>query len=176
MISYDLSSEHDIKHCITTAAQATGALKIFWDCESVDIYAKTLIYKAIVRNLLLWGCESWVLDEENIRQIRVSQMRSIQRIMKISIKNVKDERLANIEIYRRFFGIEDILDSYRYRKLSFIDKVVRKDKDKPSCQVLAAWLPTNRPPGRPRCTSRHTFTRAIAHTSFVRNTAATYTK
>lgn len=52
IFSFDLRDRPDIEARISSAAKATGALKEIWECNSVDLRAKSHLYKAIFVNLL----------------------------------------------------------------------------------------------------------------------------
>ena len=69
---------------------------------SVDNRSKYLIFLAIPINLLLWGCESWVLRKSLLKNIEVFLQRSIRRILAIIVTQVKDQHIAN-ETVRMLF-------------------------------------------------------------------------
>ena len=97
-ISFDLTDDFDINHRITTANKAMGALKHVWNNPYADLKAKQQIFIAIPGNLLLWGCESWALRRSHITKLEVFWHRSIRRILKIGIMQVKEERITNERI------------------------------------------------------------------------------
>ena len=43
------------------------------------------LYKAIVVNMLLWGCESWAIQSKEVQALRVFQFRCLRAILKINI-------------------------------------------------------------------------------------------
>jgi len=50
IFSYDLRDRPDIEARISSAAKASGALKEVWECSTVDLRAKSHLYKAIFIN------------------------------------------------------------------------------------------------------------------------------
>ena len=54
-ISFGLCDDYDIKKRVTAATQSMGALKNVWDSPHLDIWSKYPM------NLLLWGCETWLM-------------------------------------------------------------------------------------------------------------------
>jgi hypothetical protein len=53
--------DFDIKNQVTAAMQSMGALKNIWNSPHLDIWSKYLLFQAIPMNLLLWGCEMWLM-------------------------------------------------------------------------------------------------------------------
>jgi hypothetical protein len=62
-------------------------------------------YKAIIVNLLLWGCESWALKAEDRRHIKVFHHRSLRQMLNIMINDVMEQHISNEEARKR-------MDSY----------------------------------------------------------------
>jgi len=48
-----------------------GALKEVWRNQHLDIYSKYLLFRAIPMNLLLWGCETWSLQQSLLNNLEV---------------------------------------------------------------------------------------------------------
>jgi hypothetical protein len=60
-ISYNLRDDADIEAWLAAANQSMGALKEVWHNPHLDTYSKYLLFRLIPMNLLLWGCENWLL-------------------------------------------------------------------------------------------------------------------
>ena len=60
-ISFSLCDDYNIEKRVTAATQSMGALKKVWDSPHLDIWNKYLLFRAIPINLLLWGCETWLM-------------------------------------------------------------------------------------------------------------------
>jgi len=74
-------------------------------------------------------------------------MRTIRRVLGISKRTVRDERMTSASVRSRFFDTEPIEDTIRYRKLSFLGKFIRKPANKPppkNTLLLASYLTSPR--------------------------------
>ena len=80
---------------IKKASQAMGMMKNVWEDCFVDKETKYLFFLAIPINLLLWGCETWALKAESIRRPDVFLHRSVRRILRIKMKQVREEKIIN---------------------------------------------------------------------------------
>ena len=115
-----------------------GALNNFWADIAVDDFSKYLIFRVIPCNFLLWGCESWAIQEAMMGKLEVFLYRNIRKILKINITRVIDERITNTSIRERFFDIPTIRNQIVQRQLIFIGKVVRNSDDQLPTQLLTA--------------------------------------
>jgi hypothetical protein len=120
-ISYSLQDDYDIKSHIAAATKAFGALTKFWYNQHVDTY-KYLIFRAIPMNLLLWGCEAWSLRQSLQDKLEVFLTQNVQKILRISMYQVKKERIANDQVRKRFYGMPCVKNMIAAQLLSFIGK------------------------------------------------------
>ncbi len=88
-ISYNLRDDNAINARLAAALQSMGALKEVWHNPHLNTYSKYLLFRAIPINLLLWGCENWLLCKSFFHQLAVSLHRNIRRIINILITDVK---------------------------------------------------------------------------------------
>ena len=56
-----MRDDFGIEAHIMSATKEIGALNNFWYNPHIDNYSKYLIFQAILMNLLLLGCEAWLL-------------------------------------------------------------------------------------------------------------------
>ena len=138
-ISYNLRDDHDVDSRIAAASASMGGLSSFWEDSSVDLKSKYLIFSAIPCNLLLWGSESWALRTSLLSKLEVFLHRSVRRILQIKMSEVKEERITNAEVRRRFFNIPTIQNQIAKRQLTFIGKVVRNSDLQLPTKLLTAW-------------------------------------
>jgi len=131
-ISYSLQDNYDIKSRIAAATEAFGALTKFWYNRHVDTYSKYLIFRAIPMNLLLWGCEAWSLRKSLLMKLEVFLTRNIRRILRISMFQVKRERITNDQVRKRFYDIPCVENMIAAGLLSFIGKAVRDPNPLPT--------------------------------------------
>jgi hypothetical protein len=84
-ISFGLCDDYNIEKQVTAATQSMGALKTVWDSPHLDIWSKYLLFRAIPMNLLLWGCETWLIRKALSNKLEVFLHRNIWRILCISM-------------------------------------------------------------------------------------------
>ena len=70
-----------------------------WNSSSVSRKTKIKLYKTLVKPVLMYGRETWKMNEGDARKIDVFQNRCLRRIMKIKDKICNRELLerANVE-------------------------------------------------------------------------------
>jgi hypothetical protein len=61
LISYNLCDNEDVTARVATANASMGALTEVWQNPHLNLYRKYILFWAIPMNLLLWGCETWLL-------------------------------------------------------------------------------------------------------------------
>jgi hypothetical protein len=71
LISYNLCDDNDITARITEANASMGTLKELWHNPHLDLYNKYLLFRAILRNLILWGTETWLLWKSYLDKLEV---------------------------------------------------------------------------------------------------------
>jgi hypothetical protein len=77
MISYNLHDDEDATAQVAAATASMGALKEVWKNPHHNIYSKYLLSQAILMNLLLWGCETWSLQQSLLDKLKVFLHQSI---------------------------------------------------------------------------------------------------
>ena len=160
IISFNLNDSIDIDARISQASKAMGALRNFFKCDKVSLYAKRLIYLAIPVNLCLWGAESWALTEASLRKLKVFHTRSIRSILKITIYDVKELHIKNDDILS-MFNLPPMENMVAKRQLRWAGKMVRMDESRLPIKMLACWMNTPRPSRRPHTTTRNSLIRSL---------------
>ena len=144
--SYDLRDDDDINRRIATASRSMGMLKNFWDNPYIDMYTKHLFYLAIPVNLLLWGCETWALKKSSLIKLESFHHRSIRRILKINMIQVREEKISNKQVRKMFHNIPEIGNLIAAFQLRFVGKVVRHPHPEHIPKLLlSAWVDNKRP-------------------------------
>ena len=87
--------------------------------------------------------------------MNVFHHRSIQRILKIKISQVQEEKITNELVRSKFGNIRPINEIIKERQLNFIGHVAQNSRI--ATTVLSAWMEGNRPRGQPRYTTRSTY-------------------
>ena len=86
-ISYNLIDYFDIEYRSVSATNAMVDIKNFWDNTHVDIYGKYLILPSILKNILLWLCEAWLLHTTLKNKLESFLQRHSIRIMRIYLSS-----------------------------------------------------------------------------------------
>lgn len=160
-ISYHMRDDYDIKKRIAAGSKTMGALSGFWNNDHVDMFIKYRIFMAIPVTLLLWGCESWALKESSLNRLDVFLHRSIQRIMKIKMSEVRDKKLNNEKLQDMCYHIPNIRELIAIRQCRFIGKVVRGPNTHPPTKILTAWCNNKRPTGAPIMTNKRSIVKIL---------------
>ena len=77
----DLVDTKDITNRIKKATGALMSMLKFFKDKNISIKLRKKIYEAIVANLMLWGCESWGLLEEDKRRLEVCHHRCLRKML-----------------------------------------------------------------------------------------------
>jgi len=139
-----------------------GLLRHFFDCNNIDRKVKYWVYAAGPLNTLLWGCESWNLTQRNLKHLSSFHHKAIKRILSLKWERVKEEKITNEEVRRRFNNIPNI-ETYIIRRTSrYIGKVIRSEKNNIPWKLLGAWIfAPSRKIGRPQNSCNNNFLIAI---------------
>ena len=148
-ISYSLKDDYNIKHRISQASAAMGALNKFWIDNTVKNISKYLIFCVIPCNLLLWGCESWEIREATLKKLEVFLHRNVRKTIKITITMGIYEKITNQSLRKWFFNIPTICNQLTKQQLPFIGKVVRNSEDQIPTKLLTACCDNKRKLGAP---------------------------
>jgi hypothetical protein len=106
-----------------------GQMKELFRCKDISRRTKKCLYQAIPKYTVLWGCETWALKEEESRMLEVSHHGAIRRILGISRQRVRDEKITNSPVRKKFMNIPKMMNTVKRRVLSYIGKVVREEKE-----------------------------------------------
>jgi hypothetical protein len=155
IVTPDLRDDEDIRARIKKAAGQVGGLRPFFRSPHIDLETKVRVYLAIPLNTVLWGCESWALTEDLIRELRVFHHRSLRKILNINMFEVEEQRITNTTIRERT-NVPDILILAQRRQLRWIGKLARMPMKRLPRQLLAAWVNNPRKRGRPQTSLRNT--------------------
>jgi hypothetical protein len=137
-VSFSLCDNFDIENQITAAIQLMGALKNVWNLAHLDIWSKYLLFRAIPMNLLLWGCETWLMRKALSNKLEVFLHRNIRQILRVSMTKVREERIRNEHVRQMFYNIPRVSNMIAACQLHFIGKTIRGPFDRPAQQMLTA--------------------------------------
>ena len=116
---------------------------------------------AIPFNLLLWGCKSWATNLDVLKKLEVFHLRCIRRVLGISRNNVRDEKIYNVQVRKKFNNIKSVELQIAKRRLTFLGKIIRMNNDKIPARLLSIVCQGKRPLGRLNTTTRHSMLKDI---------------
>jgi hypothetical protein len=107
----------------------TGALKELFRSTEVPLDIKYKMYATIPLNTSLWGCESWAMTEADKKPLEVFHHKAILQVLGITMKRVREERISNAEIRKRFTSITKITNFVTRHTLRYIGKMIQNEND-----------------------------------------------
>ncbi|XP_065557812.1 uncharacterized protein LOC136025754 [Artemia franciscana] len=129
----DGSSDADIQQRIQKAQTVFASLrKPLWNRREISVQTKVRIYMALVRTVLLYGCEtrSAKLQQENA--LKVFEHTCLRRILRVQLR----DRISNVNI-RRMRNIQrDIVLTIKERRLKWLVHALRKPPEYLPRQIL----------------------------------------
>lgn len=118
--------------------------KTFINKKEVSRKTKMTVYKTIVRPILTYGCESWVMSRRIKARVAASEMKFLRRVKGVSLR----DRIRSKQI-REELEIEDIMEFIEKRQLSWWGHLQRMKNDRMVKQIWEARLIGRRKRGRP---------------------------
>ena len=139
-----------------------GALQKIFNNQKVRLGTKFLLYKSIILNTVLWGCESWSLTADAKRKLESFQNNIIRRILRIDMYMVQNEKITNVQIKTMFYNTPSINKIIKARQLKWLGKIAKMENDRMPRKLLASWIKNPRKPGRPQLNIRNSFAKALS--------------
>jgi len=102
----DLTKDAEIEIRIKEAWTQMGMLHHLYKSKDVDRRVlKYLIYLTAPLNTLLWGAESWNLNETNWNKLATFHHSGIRYILNIKWEQMREHKLSNKKVRSRFKNI-----------------------------------------------------------------------
>ena len=98
MISVDGSLDKDIASRISKASQALGRLRNrLLNHHNITLDTKLKLYRAVVFSSLLYGCETWTVYRQHLKQLERFHQRALRSVLGIRWQ----DRVTNSEVFER---------------------------------------------------------------------------
>ena len=121
--------------------ESTGVL-----CDKkVPKKLKVLIYKTVIRPVMLYGAETWPLTDYLAERFSVCEMRMLRYCLGISL----EEHRTN-ESIREEANVMNILDMMKRRRLQWFGHVCRREREEDIRKVYELRVEGRRSRGRPK--------------------------
>ena len=136
IISWDLRETKDVEARIKSANKLFGSAKAtFWSNARVPFELRMRFYKAIVVNILLWGCESWAIQSKEVQALRVFHFCCLRTILKINVMH-KVSRVKILEMCQ----VQDIIQTMDLRRARWIEKLSYMDFNRCPPLLFRCWM------------------------------------
>ena len=114
--------------------------------RNISLKTKMRILKTYVWSVMLYGCESWTVNNEITNRIAAAEMWVLRRMLRVSWA----DRVTNEELLKRAGTHRVLLNKVRRRQMAFLGHVYRKDDVER--QVVTGRVQRKRDRGRQRMT------------------------
>lgn len=149
--------EIEVKHRIDIFSRNVRMLYPLLKDKNIPKRVKMLIYKAVLRPILLYGSECWTLTTKMKSRVESTEMRVLRLIEGVT----RRDRLRNSKV-REDLGVTGILTVIERQQLRWYGHVRRMDGQRLPARWFD-WQPDGRrPAGRPRKRWKDTIADAIA--------------
>ncbi|KAL1446132.1 hypothetical protein WDU94_005544 [Cyamophila willieti] len=149
VLSSEGGEETEIQNRIKLANKCLGACNKVMSTKLLSHCSKIRIYKTIIRPVLIYGAENWILTKQSQRMLITFENKVLRKIFGPICIDGNWRRRHNHEI-RSMFKNPDIVGEIRSSRLRWIGHIMRKEEDTTSRQVLQNIPSGRRPRGRPR--------------------------
>jgi hypothetical protein len=151
-----LDSAEEIKIRIQKASQAFGCLsKSTFRNKDVSKFLKGRIYVALIMSILLHGCETWFLREEEYHLLRRFHKSCVRAMCRVSMSQVRRHRIRTSKLLAEL-ALQPLEYYLQSRFLRWAGHVTRMHMDRLPRMLLTSWCPSSRVIGRPRMSFGHT--------------------
>ena len=123
IVTADGKSIEDVKNRIGQAKSAFKDMNNIFTSNSMSIHLKKRLLQCYVEHILLYGCETWNMNEETKKRLESAEMWFLRRMMKVAWTERKTNEtiLKEAETERRLLSV--ILE----RQARFFGHVMRRD-------------------------------------------------
>ena len=151
-----LDDTTDVSKRIQKSSAAFAAMRKVLRCKDIPAALRLRTYEATVLNILLFGCESWALTQDDINRLESTHHRFLRSMCHISIQQVQQDRITNKQVRQRL-GCHTLQQRMELRRAWWLEKIVHMTEKRNPRKTLVTWTPYHRPVGRPQQTVRRSY-------------------
>lgn len=161
-INENWDATQEIKSRIAKATAAYNKMSKLFRSHDLTLETKMRLLRCYIFSILLYGTESWTLNENTSKKIEAFEMRLYRRMMRISWT----EHITNEEVLRRMNKQKEIVNTIKIRKLQYLGHIMRNDSRYSLLQtIIQGKIDGRRGPGRRRISWLHNLRKWTGKTS-----------
>ena len=146
MFNEEGSCEDEVDSRIGLTCRTIGALrKEVVDRKELSKTTKLRVYNAIVKPTLLYGSETWTLQNRHMKKLQATEMRYLRKVEGVT----RMDRMRSDDIRERLRQ-EDVLDTVLRKKKQWLKKIEEMSEERLAKRVYMEEMPGKRPRGRLR--------------------------
>jgi len=143
------SIEEEIKERIALGTKAYHANQKFFKSRLVTKYSKLKLYRAVIKPIVTYASETWVLKETITQKLLVFERKILRRIFGPTKEN-QIWRIKTNEVLDKLIKHKNIVNYIQAQRLSWFGHVQRMP-DTRTVKKIFKWKPlTKRSQGRPK--------------------------
>lgn len=143
------SEELEVTNRIRSANKSFYACNKLLSSRLLSYTSKLRLYKTIIRPVLLYASETWILNKKEERKVLVFENKILRKIFGPTLENGVWRIKHNQEI-RQLFKEPDIVGEIKSRRLRWTGHVLRKEENSLAANILRNNPEGRRPAGRPK--------------------------
>jgi hypothetical protein len=149
IVHHSLTSEEDVDKHIISALAAFGALKYILTNKDIDLKVKGSTYVALCLSILLYGSETWCLQEDLFNRLRHFHHWCARTMCRITIADTIRHRISSASLFKRL-SIEPFDKYYNRRLLRWTGHIARMPFTRAPRKILTSSVDNPRPLGWPQ--------------------------
>ena len=110
-------------------------LKKIWSSNNISRRTKLKLYKSLVVPVLLYGCETWKMNQGDDKNVDVFQNKCLRRIYRIKW----EDHVSTEELLKRA-DVRPLSEEIKRRRWKMIGHILRQDQDN-DCNIAMTWAP-----------------------------------
>jgi hypothetical protein len=149
-VNSDNSIEEEIQHRITLGNKAYYANQFFFKSRLVSKKSKLKVYWSIIRPIVTYGCETWVMKETIKNKLVVFERKVLRRIFGLKKERDGTWRIKTSDELDELIRHKNIINHIKAQRLSWFGHLHRMTEERMVKRVYK-WKPVlTRPLGRPK--------------------------
>lgn len=149
VVTWDNDCSKDIKARISAGNRCYYALGKVMRTRYISKQTKLLIYKTIIKPIVVYGCESWTMTEQQQQQLRRWERKILRKIYG-PVKEQNNWRIrSNLEL-EQVYKEPNIVTSIKIRRLEWVGHLIRMEDERMAKMIFTGTLEGKRDRGRPR--------------------------